>query len=119
MSEDEVTPDLVYMNERIDFIKSNLDKATKIYEKLKIVQVIEFSEYDVLEKLHREMITAIDNYYTYLESVNIKAHESYLTLWLDEYNNSERIDEIGYFLETSFTNREVPKLSTPPLEEST
>jgi hypothetical protein len=103
MSEKTIKHDIVYMNERIDFIKSNLEKATLLYEKLKTDKVIGFSEYDVLEKLHREMITAIANYYTYLESVNIKGHESYLTIWLDEYNNNERIDTIGYFLENSFT----------------
>ena len=103
MSENKALHDLVYMNERIDFIKSNLEKALIIYEKLNVAEVIGFSDYDTLEKLHKEMITAIANYYTYLESVNIKGHESYLTIWLDEYNNNERIDEIGYFLETNFT----------------
>ena len=92
-------PDLVYMNERIDFITKLTEKMNALFIKLTNKDNDTDDEFNQLKVIYKQVNDSIDDYYLYLASVNIKAEESYLTIWLYEYNNIEIIKEIGHFIE--------------------
>jgi len=92
-------PDLVYMNERIDFITKLTEKMNALFIKLANRDDDSNDEFNQLKVMYNQVNDSINDYYLYLASVNIKASESYLTIWLYEYSNIEILKEVGHFIE--------------------
>lgn len=89
--------DLIYANERIDFIKQTSATMIDLYKKLENTHSSE--DMIALKELYSSVCSYISDYYKYLEETGIPAEESYLTKWLDEDHVRNYFEDIGYLVE--------------------
>jgi len=92
--------DLVYMNERIKHIQNSILEAENLMNKLSIQSHVSQEEQHRLQNLYDSIDDAIEKYYKYLTSVKVNHSESWLTHWLYEYNNIDKVDDLSRFLKS-------------------
>ena len=92
------TFDIIYANERIDYITETSNTMLQLYKELMVQSIPTQEDVKSLADHHKSVTLAISDYYDYLEKTGISAEESYLTKWLDDRYFTEYIEDIEYFL---------------------
>lgn len=92
--------DLVYMNSKIKYIQNSILEAENLMNKFSEQTYVSPAEQHRLQSLYDLIDDEIEKYYKYLTSVKVNHSESWLTHWLYEYNNIDKVDSLSHYLKS-------------------
>ena len=87
--------DIKYLNELIDFVVKNIEKAYSLYKTSKD------EDREQLEKIYSEICEKINAYSKHYQEADEDINNGFLTAWLYKYDNDSKLNEIDEFLTNS------------------
>jgi hypothetical protein len=89
---------LIYANNRLDFITETTHTMVKLFKELERMPTPPRDKVEQLSKYYDDVTRAIVDYFVYLKETDTNPEDSYLSHWLKKNDCSYYYDEIEYFL---------------------
>ena len=87
--------DILYMNERIDFITGIILKLSSAYKY--VLEGTASQNAGEIKALRDVAVAEVSRYYAYIESRGIRPEESYLTHWMEVYDTQDLLNDTEQF----------------------